>query len=81
MVTVPLGWTDPYSSITANVAVPGLTPEVVSVIVPEIVTGTILPLGGHNVLGFGTSVIVGGVESILIVSALGLSWFPDGSVL
>jgi len=62
--TLPLGWTQPYSSFTAYVAV--LTPDVGSVIVPEIVMGTILPSGGHRVAGDAEAVSAGGLLSILI---------------
>jgi hypothetical protein len=41
----------------------GSTLESVSVIVPEIVTGTIWPFGGHRVLGVAETVITGGVTS------------------
>ena len=54
----------PYSSTTAKAAVPGLTPDKVSVIVPETVTGTILPLGGHSDDGLADTITTGGVTSM-----------------
>jgi hypothetical protein len=59
----PFGWTSPYSSVTEYTALPKFTPEPVSVIVPEIVSGTTLPFAGHNTVGAAESVITGGVVS------------------
>jgi len=47
----PLGCISPYSSVTEYAAVLAFTPELVSLITPETVTGTDLPFGGHNVFG------------------------------
>src|SRR5271167_4168512 len=54
----------PYSSTTAKAAVLGLIPDKLSVIVPETITGTILPLGGQSDEGFAETFTAGGVRSI-----------------
>ena len=59
----PAGWTSPYSSRTENVRLWASTPDSVSVIVPEIVTGTIAPFGGHSSFGVGATVMTGGTVS------------------
>ena len=38
-------------------------------IVPETVTGTILPFGGHKTLGVAERVITGGVVSAVLLSS------------
>jgi hypothetical protein len=42
----------------------GLTPDKLSVIVPETVTGTILPLGGQIDEGLAETLTAGGVKSM-----------------
>ena len=42
----------------------GLTPDKLSVIVPETVTGTILPLGGQIDEGLAETLTTGGVKSM-----------------
>ena len=59
----PRGCTSPYSSFTAKATLFTFTPEPVSVILPEIVTGVILPFGGHKTFGVAERVMVGGVVS------------------
>ena len=54
----------PYSSTTAKAAVLELTPDKLSVIVPEMITGTILPLGGQSDEGFAETFTTGGVRSM-----------------
>ena len=65
-VRLPLGRTCPYSSVTENVAVLGLTPVpalLLSVIVPVTVTGISFLFGGQSILGEAATVITGGVVS------------------
>src|SRR2546426_9534003 len=64
----PCGCTSPYSSFTAYAALFAFTPEPVSVIMPETVTGTILPFGGHKTFGVAERVITGGVVSAVLFS-------------
>ena len=54
----------PYSSTTAKAAVLGLTPDKLSVIAPETVTETILPLAGHRDEGLAETLTAGGVKSM-----------------
>src|SRR6266853_2521055 len=65
----PCGCTSPYSSFTAYAALFTFTPETVSVIVTETVTGTILPFGGHKTFGVVERVITGGVVSAVLFSS------------
>src|SRR5271157_1367611 len=66
----------PYSSITANIAVLGLTPEKLSATVPETVTGTSLPLGGQSDDGLATTLTTGGVRSILTAAVASALMLP-----
>ncbi len=71
--TGPLGWVRPHLSVTTNVTLAELTPEVASATVPVTVTETIWPSGSQSVEGLTATVSVGGFASILIVRALGFS--------
>src|SRR6185295_6431669 len=53
----------PYSSATENAALAALTPELASVIVPETVTVSIAPVGGHRMSGVTLTTIAGGTTS------------------
>src|SRR5262245_16432364 len=64
----PDGWISPYSSLTENAALATSTPDPVSVIVPEMVTGTIAAFGGHKTLGAAAAVTTGGTASAGTVS-------------
>ena len=50
----------PYSSATENLAVVGLTPESLSVIVPDTVMETIFPFGGQSLDGCAETLNTGG---------------------
>src|SRR6266571_5565052 len=63
MVKFPEGCTVPYSSVTLNAPLLRLTPDCVSVILPETTTATILLSGGHSEDGFAAAVTAGGVVS------------------
>src|ERR1700704_1390114 len=63
MVKLPEGCTAPYSSVTLNAPLLGLTPDCVSVMTPETTTSTILWFGGHKEAGFAAAVMEGGVVS------------------
>jgi hypothetical protein len=53
------------------------TPDAASVIVPAMVTGTILPLGGHSVVGLAEMVMDGGALSMLMpLTVTGSAAFP-----
>src|SRR5262245_56881083 len=64
--TGPLGLISPYSSFTANVADLVSTPDSESVILPDIITGTIRPFGGHKISSLAASVIAGGAVSVAL---------------
>jgi len=75
-LTGPLGCTSPYESFTAKTAVPVLTPDRLSAIVPDTVTATIFAFGGQRVAGMVEAVITGGVASILNVKDFRTSALP-----
>ena len=58
---LPLGWIWPYSSITPYAET---RPEVPGVMIPDTVTKTDLPLGGHRVFGVAAQLTLGGVCGI-----------------
>src|SRR5882757_9580101 len=68
MLNEPEGCTVPYSSVTAKVPLLRLTPDWLSVTVPETTTETSLPLGGQSEDGFAVAVMAGGVVSPEITS-------------
>ena len=50
-VTGPVGWIEPYSSVTLKLTLLASTPDVASVMEPEMETITISPFGGQSVAG------------------------------
>src|SRR5229473_8144896 len=73
----PLGWTRPYSSVTAYA--PETMGEVPALTLPETVTTTELPFGGHRVFGVAVHVVLGGVCSTPLILVIVTPPVPPGS--
>src|SRR2546423_15686339 len=58
---LPLGWTFPYSSITLYLMPFGTRGDVPGLILPDMVTKTDLPFGGHSEFGLAAQLTLGGV--------------------